>query len=521
MSLLHSERRVNLMKTTKIKNRKVITLAMLISVLALFTSCSQGDIIYTPTSLVVEATIPTRENFEIFGEYVVTIEAQNSAPVVPYVGGKVTDVAVALGDWVEEDSVLFYVDDENAIEQCETVDKAVARANEAHEFLIDSISVRAPVSGYIRSIDIEAMSQVAPSSQLAFISNDGVMEIVIPFLYEEITTATIGSEAVVTLTDTNEVIYGTVTEISGAPRMLFGSIPVNDVTIEVQNPGTLESGRVAVASIGMLSCADTGIFMSESNSPVISGLAGTIDEIFVQKGDYVNVGDTLFYVTNAGTDSQISSAINMISDAIEQQENAYEYLGDHAVKAPISGTVSMLNVKENDMFAPNSFAAQISSNEETVLTFTVSEEVKNHLEIGENIKLTANSNEYKGEISELATVADPMTGLFTVKGVVDGGGELVVGTRAKVELAIFKEENALTIPYSAVHFDGGEAFVYVYEEGGTDDVAIKTNIGISRFDDSRIIVTEGIDITTPIITTWATQLRDGVAVTLEGENGTD
>ncbi len=497
-------------------NRKYLSLLLIATLsMGLLTGCMEAESSNENLPITVQTTTASTGEFSLYGTYLATIEPYNQTAVMPMLQGEVSEISVAIGEQVKEGDVLMTVDTENAQDQYETATDAVNRASESYGNIYESTVVKAPISGYVRDIDTELLATVAPTSQLAYVSNDNEMEIKIPFLTNDIANISIGETALVSLSDTGEVLNGMVKEISGAPEFIYGNIQVNYVTISVQNPGGVQAGREATATIGAFACSDVGKFESSGSSPVISGLSGTVEEIFVQNGDYVTVGQPMFRVLNPSIKTQLTNAGNSISDAQDRQEDASEYLSDHAVKAPISGTVSSIAVEEFDMISTNSVVMEIVSEDSNYVTFSVSEKTIPHIKVGETFTVEVSGNELNGTVTEVSTVANSKTGLFTVKGQIEQNGvKLYSGTTAEVTIANFTDENALVIPFDAVQYQGEEAYVYIYNDG----VAEKRIIEVSNFDNDEIIVTDGIEKNEKIITTWSSGLRANALVTEENSD---
>jgi RND family efflux transporter MFP subunit len=222
----------------------------------------------------------------------------------------------------------------------------------------------------------------------------------------------------------------------------------------------------------------------------------------------------------AGANSQIASAeagVKQVQAGVTQAETGVEAAQlqlDYAnVKAPVSGVVTSKYITVNNMAAAGSPAYVITADDTQYVDFYVSEAVMERLMIGQEIKVTRNGSEYTAKITENSGVADAANGLFFVKAqVVPGGEKLINGTKVKLTLATDSRSSVITVPVDSVYYLNEQSYVYVYSNGKAARRDVVTGIS----DGERIEITDGLGEQDKVITTWASQLRDGIDVTLDG-----
>lgn len=222
----------------------------------------------------------------------------------------------------------------------------------------------------------------------------------------------------------------------------------------------------------------------------------------------------------AGANSQIASAeagVKQVQAGVTQAETGVEAAQlqlDYAnVKAPVSGVVTSKYITVNNMAAAGSPAYVITADDTQYVDFYVSEAVMERLMIGQEIKVTRNGSEYTARITENSGVADAANGLFFVKAqVVPGGEKLINGTKVKLTLATDSRSSVITVPVDSVYYLNEQSYVYVYSNGKAARRDVVTGIS----DGERIEITDGLGEQDKVITTWASQLRDGIDVTLDG-----
>lgn len=488
--------------------KRIKYIALTSALVASLSACATEEVVDTYVApLSVTTIMPTIEDFQTRATTVASLEPSSRVVLMPTVSGEVEQVYVSLGDKVTVGDLICIVDNENAVDQVESMEDAVERATDAINTLTEGMLVKAPVSGYVQTIDEQLGHSVSASSQLAYLSNQKQMTVKLPFLDSFVDSSWLGDTANLSFVETGETMVGKVTEISGSPDYLYGNVAVNYVTIMVDNPGGIPVGRKVAGTVNGITCSANGEFESEANSPVMCGLNGTLDEIYVKVGDYVTAGTTMFRVTSTSTDSQLKSAQDSLADAVKARNDAYDLVGDYRVRANISGTVSNVMVKKFDMVSPSSSLIEVSTTDHMELTFTVSESVLPHLYMGQVLTIQSQGKTVYGEISELSTVASAQTGLFTVKGIILGE-DVLTGTSANVEFTDFVVKNAMVVPFEAVHFIGDDAFVFKVE----DNTAVKTQVQVAQFTADKIIISEGLSETDVLISSWSSQLRNGLAV---------
>ena len=128
--------------------------------------------------------------------------------------------------------------------------------------------------------------------------------------------------------------------------------------------------------------------------------------------------------------------------------------------------------------------------------------------------LERNKEVFQGEISECNPIADASNGLFKVKVTVSAGADkLITGTRVKVTMATKRTKDAMTIPVACVYFEGEKGYVFVKD----GNKAVKKFIETGISDEKNIEVVSGLTAEEDIISTWASELKNGMPVRYKDE----
>ena len=183
--------------------------------------------------------------------------------------------------------------------------------------------------------------------------------------------------------------------------------------------------------------------------------------------------------------------------------------------SPISGTVVSRSVEQYGLAQPGYAAFVISNQDAMNVTFSVSEQVRANLYVGMPVTLEKNGNIFTGTVMEIGEAADAQSGgLFVIKAVTEAGGDqLISGTAVKLTVDTFRTDNAVLIPYDAVHFESEQAYVFVVTE---EDTAVRTPVTLGLMSEDMVEVTEGLSAGDRLVATWSTQLEDGVKVRVIG-----
>lgn len=215
-----------------------------------------------------------------------------------------------------------------------------------------------------------------------------------------------------------------------------------------------------------------------------------VDALSVDQGDFVRAGDTLLRLetVSAGEitggksmDSGIISAFSgLLGTSDEGNETAYtEKLtakGVQELKSPYEGLVTELCVGESDVAAACTELVTIARPQSIRMKAALPEEYVQDVSEGMPVSVTGDAfreRTYEGTISRIMPCAyqnSTLTGSGdTVVDVIieiDAPDEaLRAGYTAKAQITCSCREDALLVPYEAVHQDENVEFIYILENG--------------------------------------------------------
>ena len=212
------------------------------------------------------------------------------------------------------------------------------------------------------------------------------------------------------------------------------------------------------------------------------------------------------------TAGALASQIRAADVGVRSAQLQLEY---YSPTTPISGTVVSKTVEQFGLVQPG-YAAYVISNQDAMnVAFTVSGQVRENLQIGMPVTLEKNGNTYPGTITEIGEAVEQQSGgLFLVKAITEAdGGKLAGGTSVKLTVDTFRAENAILIPYDAVHFESEQAYVFEI----VDRKAVRTPVTVGLMSEDMVEVTDGLSADSRVVATWSSQLEDGAAVRIIGD----
>ncbi len=292
-----------------------------------------------------------------------------------------------------------------------------------------------------------------------------------------------------------------------------------------------------------------------SKADVIPKMSGEVLEVDFQAGDHVEAGQVLCRIdSDALTSLQLSmdaasvtlaeaqrslsrtqalyaagavsqQELEQVQDSAESARIAYESAKNQydlqleytTVTAPISGTVESRDVDVHDYVSAGAAICTIASDGQFQIEFGVTEKAHANIAVGDEVTVEKGSNTYEARVSEISTMINSSTGLYDVKAVIEEQADLATGVKVKLSVVSDRAENAMLIPYSAVNYDDGDAYVYCYVDG----VAVRMDVEAGIHDQDNMEVLGGLDADSQVIITWSNELSDGAQVLVKEAGETE
>lgn len=316
----------------------------------------------------------------------------------------------------------------------------------------------------------------------------------------------------------------------------------NVTTVSAKHP---ETGSIE------LETSVTGTIEPADAVYLYAGAAGEVTSVLVKAGDSVEKGQLLAVIDTKQVDSaenamesarlSYESAQSTLSrqqllyaggDISDQEYEQYQNQAESArlsyesakmtyenqveysnITAPVSGIIESCSIEAFDHVSANEQLCVISGEGAQTLKFKVTERVAGHLSAGDELRAEKDGETYSGTITEVSGMADTSTGLFEVKGSINGADSVASGSVVKIYLVSDRAENVMTVPVDAVYFDGGVGNVYLYQDGKVH----KQEVEVGIFDSSLAEIQSGLTESDLVISTWSSELYEGSTVKLRSE----
>ncbi|MGB2660052.1 MAG: efflux RND transporter periplasmic adaptor subunit [Pseudolabrys sp.] len=242
---------------------------------------------------------------------------------------------------------------------------------------------------------------------------------------------------------------------------------------------------------------------------IIDGAQATLEQALRDVDRYTDLvgrnATPIVTLNNAQTTVNVSRATAESNRA--QLENLKVQLGFCAIRAPISGRISMANVKVGNFVrqADTTPMATINQMVPVYVTFTVPQKILPDIRkaiAAETATVEAiipgEDKRASGQVTMIENTVDPATGMATVRATMPNKDELLwPGTLVTTDMTLRSEEGVV-VPSQAVQVSQTGTFVFVVKDGvaQVQPVKVERQIGTesviaSGLDGSETVVTEG------------------------------
>lgn len=191
-------------------------------------------------------------------------------------------------------------------------------------------------------------------------------------------------------------------------------------------------------------------------------------------------------------------------DSIQSQIN------DTIIKAPISGTVSAVNIHQGEISPAATASITILDLSSLIIEVNVPGSMLSKIKVNQSIPIiipSLSNKEITGSIETITPNADSTTKEYLIKiKVSNQGGELKSGMFVKVSLPDETEDNVLTVANQAVKMENGVSYLYKVENNRIKKISVNT--GLSN-DKNIQIISSKIHAGDIIVPEGQTFLNDG------------
>ena len=340
-----------------------------------------------------------------------TIAAANTYTVNALVSGTVLTADFAVGDTIEEGTVLYTIDSSNAANSAEKAQLSLDQAQRNYEDAVDAQYIRSTIGGTLASYKVAVGDVVTAGQEVATVRDASTLLLTLEFPAADAANFTVGQAAQVTLDGTFEAVSGTVRSVSGADALSSGNLLVRTVTA-----------------------------------------------LCVKEGSSVSADTALVRISGKELTKQVQNASDNLRSAQMSMEDTEDQLNNYTITSPISGTVISKEVKAGDTVnntAGSTSLCTIYDLSYLQMTMNVDELEILSIKEGQSVTITADAisdRTFTGVVTSVSKAGTTAGGTTTypVTIRIDDTGDLLPGMNATAEITTASTENALSIPNAAV-----------------------------------------------------------------------
>lgn len=207
--------------------------------------------------------------------------------------------------------------------------------------------------------------------------------------------------------------------------------------------------------------------------------------------------------------AQVAAGSAGVDQANAAVANAKAALSYYSVSAPVSGTITAINVSEHNMCSPTQVAYTIKSDAAVKIVFYVAEKSAQEMFPDDPVTLEKDGMTYEGRIILVSDELDPGKGLYRVEAqLVDSGVSLPYDSAISLRAASRQVRDALTVPVNSVYYDNDQAYLFVNDNG----TAKRKDVTVGLSEGDSIEIKEGLNADEVVITSWTAGLKEGTKI---------
>ncbi len=180
-----------------------------------------------------------------------------------------------------------------------------------------------------------------------------------------------------------------------------------------------------------------------------------------------------------------------------------------ALKAPIAGLVTQVELRLGDPVEPERSVMEITDLSEVYAVARVPEQLAGRLQPGTtaHIQVAALPDKtFEGKLLRFGTTADRQSGTIdTLFHLLETGGQLRADMRAEFSIVLSRREGVISVPRAALQGEGGNRFVYV-KDFELPNAFLKTPVTVGEINDRHVEILSGLLPADEVVTRGAYSL---------------
>ncbi len=486
----------------------IVGIVLCIALLSYFTIFSETSIFTSSDNESSESGINYVEAIVQRGEMKVTasgsgnIEPSVTKEIKAYDTAIVDKIYVEEGEFVNEGDLIltFESDTENVNIESAKLDLQLEQ-NDLQELKEDlnNLKIYAETSGYIGDIDVKVGDELSKGDVLSTITDKTKLEISGYFNTSQIKKIEVGDEAEVVTSDFLQTIPAKIIQIKEDPIASSDGSISYEVIAEIDNPGGISTSNTGTVTVkkeeGTLYSVSQENFTLKTQEEITLKIDGELIGLYIEEGEYVEKGQLIAELENTDLENSIKSKELDVEKAELSLTEKLEDVDDLAVYAPITGTITSIDVTEGERVGSNETIAVVSDLENLQVVIPVDELDINKVQEEQRavVSVSALSDKtFDAKVTDIALLGDINNGVTTYDvtltlSEIEG---LKPGMTSNGEVIIESKTDALILPIEAIQQRRNQKFVLVKNN---DNEPQSTEVSIGLVSNDYVEIIEGVN----------------------------
>jgi HlyD family secretion protein len=441
------------------------------------------------------------------------LEPEQQQMIVPPKEGMIKTINLTRNQPVKKGDLLLELSDSSLDER---LDQAKTTLNQYQSDLNDlleqqaSLRTVAPTSGKLMlANNISEGASVSKTTKIASIADTSTLTVTLPFLQEDAAQMHAGDTVELAIDGFMLTKAGTIESVSSSSHSDAKGNRLTDVTVRVDNDGTMDSGLNVRGTIQLngqkVESTSQAQLQYKKVSTILANTSGTISHMEIKSDQMVKAGQLICTIENDTLQRDISQKqmqIDQQKKSIEDLEAQKENL---KVYAPFDGVFStdFADPKKNVL---NSYPVgttiksdvqlgAVASLDKLQLPIKVDELDLPKIKTGMKAEVKVDAipgKVFPAEVSQVSTVGTVTNGVsfYTVVLSLQNTSELKYGMTANADIIVEDKKDVLMIPVEAMQTRGGKRTVVLKKADGTIEENHEIKIGANN--STMVEVTEGL-----------------------------
>ncbi len=216
------------------------------------------------------------------------------------------------------------------------------------------------------------------------------------------------------------------------------------------------------------------------------------------------------WAQNIGTEVQLMSAKAQYEATAKQKAALEAQRSMYTIKAPISGIVDAVNIKEGDIANPGVSGIRVVSNADLKVQANLGENYIGKVKEGNpvNLVFADGTDSLKSKLTYVSKAVDPVSRAFQVEVRLGSNSKLSPNMSCKMQILNYQNKGALVVPVSAIQKTADGEMVYVADGGKAKAVTVKTG----RNSNGMVEILEGLQTGDKVVVEGYADLDNGKAI---------